>query len=40
VGQVDEGTATLDFEAMERERGITIHSAAIDLPWKDRRISL
>jgi elongation factor G len=34
-GRVDEGTATLDFEEEERERGITIHSAAIDLSWKD-----
>jgi elongation factor G len=40
VGQVDEGTATLDFESMERERGITIHSAAIDLPWKDVHFTL
>ncbi|PIE23426.1 MAG: elongation factor G [Planctomycetota bacterium] len=40
VGQVDEGTATLDFEEMERERGITIHSAAIDLPWRDHRFTL
>ncbi|HHI80302.1 MAG TPA: GTP-binding protein [Planctomycetes bacterium] len=34
-GRVDEGTATMDFEEEERERGITIHSAAIDLSWKD-----
>ncbi len=40
VGLVDEGTATLDFEDMERERGITIHSAAIDLPWRDRKFTL
>ncbi len=34
-GRVDEGTATMDFEEEERERGITIHSAAMDFIWKD-----
>ncbi len=34
-GRVDEGTAVMDWEEEERERGITIHSAAIDLPWRD-----
>ncbi len=39
-GLVDEGTATMDFEEEERERGITIHSAAIELPFKDYRFTL
>ena len=39
-GLVDEGTATMDFEEEERERGITIYSAAIDLPFKEFEFTL
>ena len=34
IGEVDEGTATMDWMAQERERGITITSAAITCNWK------
>jgi len=39
-GLVDEGTATMDFEEEERERGITIYSAAIELPFKEFEFTL
>jgi elongation factor G len=34
VGRVDEGTATMDWMAEERERGITITSAATRVVWQ------
>jgi len=40
VGQVDEGTAVLDWMAEERERGITITAAATRLSWRDAAINL
>ncbi|HRV80624.1 MAG: GTP-binding protein [Planctomycetes bacterium] len=40
VGRVDEGTAVLDWMEEERERGITIASAATCVPWKDVLIQL
>lgn len=33
LGEVHEGTATMDFLAEEQERGITIQSAATTCPW-------
>jgi len=30
---VDKGDTVMDYMALERERGITINSAAITLPW-------
>lgn len=36
----DEGGATMDFMDLERERGITITSAATQVTWKDRSINL
>ncbi|MEM7228541.1 MAG: elongation factor G [Planctomycetota bacterium] len=33
MGEVHEGTATMDFLAEEQERGITIQSAATTCPW-------
>jgi elongation factor G len=40
IGEVDEGTATMDFMAQERERGITITSAATSCTWDDNRINI
>jgi elongation factor G len=44
IGEVHEGTATMDFLQDEQERGITIQSAATTCPWtrsgKDYKINL
>jgi elongation factor G len=40
LGEVHEGTATMDWMAQEQERGITITAAAISTSWKDRRINI
>ena len=40
MGEVDEGSATMDWMQQERERGITITSAAITSYWKDYRINI
>ncbi len=40
IGEVHEGAATMDWMEQERERGITITSAATTLMWKDHRITL
>ena len=44
MGEVHEGTATMDFLEEEQERGITIQSAATTCPWvmdgQDYRINL
>jgi len=40
VGEVDSGTATMDWMPQERERGITITAAATTLPWREHRINL
>ena len=34
IGSVDDGTTVTDFMAQERERGITIQSAAITCEWQ------
>ena len=39
-GEVHEGSATMDWMAQERERGITITSAATTCFWKDHRINI
>src|SRR5579864_8185634 len=40
VGEVHEGAATMDWMAQERERGITITSAATTCFWNDHRINI
>jgi elongation factor G len=40
IGEVHEGTATMDWMAQEQERGITITSAATTCLWKDIRINI
>lgn len=40
IGQVDEGTATMDWMVQERERGITITSAATTCRWRDIQINI
>ena len=37
---VDDGDTVTDFMAQERERGITIQSAAVTFDWKSHRINL
>jgi elongation factor G len=40
MGEVDEGTAVMDWMAQEQERGITITSAATTCYWRDHRINI
>jgi len=40
LGEVDEGSATMDWMVQERERGITITSAATTCFWRDHRINI
>ncbi|MBF6571470.1 MAG: elongation factor G [Candidatus Binataceae bacterium] len=40
IGEVHEGTATMDWMVQEQERGITITSAATTCFWRDYRINL
>lgn len=37
---VDDGDTVTDFMAQERERGITIQSAAVTFDWKGYRVNL
>jgi small GTP-binding protein len=37
MGEVDDGAATMDWMEIERERGITITSAATSCAWRDHR---
>ncbi|WP_020475198.1 elongation factor G [Zavarzinella formosa] len=34
-GDVDDGDTTTDFDPLERQKGITINSAAVSIDWKD-----
>ncbi|HEY2930459.1 MAG TPA: elongation factor G [Acidobacteriota bacterium] len=40
IGEVHEGTATMDWMEQEQERGITITSAATTCLWEDHRINI
>lgn len=40
IGEVHEGTATMDWMEQEQERGITITSAATTCSWRDHRINI
>lgn len=39
-GEVHDGTAVTDFDAQERDRGITIFAAAVSCAWDGHRINL
>ncbi len=40
IGETHDGAATMDYMDQERERGITITSAATTAQWKDTRINI
>src|SRR3970282_629703 len=40
IGSVDEGTTVTDWMEQERERGVTIVSAAVPAEWNDHLINL
>jgi elongation factor G len=40
MGEVDEGTAVMDWMVQEQERGITITAAATTCYWRDHRINI
>ncbi len=40
VGEVHDGTATMDYMVQERERGITITSAATACEWQGHRVNI
>ena len=40
IGDVDAGTAVMDWMAQERERGITITAAATTTTWNDHQINI
>ncbi len=40
AGEVHDGNATMDSGAIERRRGITISSAATQIPWDDHTINI
>ncbi|MEW5307033.1 MAG: hypothetical protein WDW36_009453, partial [Sanguina aurantia] len=40
IGEVHEGTATMDWMVQEQERGITITAAATTCMWNDHRINI
>ncbi len=40
IGEVHEGTATMDWMVQEQERGITITSAATTCEWREHRVNI
>jgi elongation factor G len=40
IGEVDEGTATMDWMPEEQRRGITITAAATTIYWRDHRLNI
>ena len=40
IGEVHDGEAETDWMEQEKERGITITSAAVTAPWRDHRINI
>jgi elongation factor G len=40
IGEVDSGTATMDWMVQEQERGITITSAATTCLWREHRVNI
>src|SRR3972149_5542757 len=40
IGEVHDGTAVMDWMVQERERGITITSAATSCMWRDNHINI
>ncbi len=40
MGEVDDGAATMDWMEIEKERGITITSAAATCVWRDHRVNI
>ncbi len=40
IGEVHDGAATTDYMEQERERGITITSAAVTTTWRDHKINV
>ncbi len=40
IGEVDDGTTTMDYMVQEQERGITITAAATTCDWKDHHINI
>ena len=40
IGEVHEGTATMDWMEQEQERGITITAAATTCSWNDYRVNI
>jgi elongation factor G len=39
-GDVDDGDTTTDFDPLERQKGITINSAAVSVDWGDNEINI
>ncbi len=40
MGRVDDGTATTDSMALEKQRGITIRASTVSFPWNGAKINL